>query len=274
MNEYSISYVVPTLNSSATLDAALLSLVSQREAEIKTIVADSGSSDGTLDICRSRNIPVIYAEPGNMYRALNAGLRECRTEWLAWLNSDDWMYPDALKRLLEHGNRTQADVVYGNCDFADESGRFVYSLSAARPQQLMPLFRCTVMGFVPHAAIFRRAIYEQHHGFDESYAFSSDADFFLRLLNSGARFVSVSGPPVACFRLHSNQLTQTHAAEMNAERARIYGAKAMTSDWKDQFVLWHWQTRNLPHYLLRIIRESLLSQRLRFPRSMENYQHH
>jgi glycosyltransferase involved in cell wall biosynthesis len=46
MNE--ISYVVPTLNSAATLDMTLYSLRSQKNVEIKIIVDDSVSTDGTL----------------------------------------------------------------------------------------------------------------------------------------------------------------------------------------------------------------------------------
>jgi GT2 family glycosyltransferase len=273
MKECRITCVVPTHNSGATLEMALLSLLVQRDAQVNVIVADSGSTDATLEICQHWQIPVIYAEPGNMYRAINAGLRQSQTEWLMYLNSDDWLYPDALSRLIAHGEKTGAEVVYGHSDFVDDAGRFVYSMAAAAAEQILPLFRCRVMGFTPHSAIFRRAVYERFDGFDEAYALSSDADFFVRLICAGVKFAQLSGPPVACFRLHEQQQTQTKAAAMNAERARIYNAEKLQPGWRDRLALAQWRVKNLPHYLLRIVRASLLACRVRFPGSMEPWRH-
>lgn len=269
MNERRISYVIPTLNSGATLDSALLSLVSQSRISVNVIVADSGSTDETLAICRRWQVPVVYAEPGNMYRAINAGLRQCRTEWLAYLNSDDWLYPDALRRLLAQADKSQAEVVYGHTDFVDGAGRFMYSLSAAAPAQVLSLFRMQVMAFTPHAAVFRRSVYERFGGFDEKYSLSADADFFLRLVRAGIRLERLEGPPVACFRLHGQQQTQTRSAAMESERARIYDNAEMKPGWRDQIVFFQWRLGNLPHYLVRILRASLLVRRLRVPGSMD-----
>ena len=57
-------YKRQTLNSAPTLEFTLLSLLSQRDIPIEVIVADSGSSDGTLEICRRWSVKIIYAEPG------------------------------------------------------------------------------------------------------------------------------------------------------------------------------------------------------------------
>ena len=87
-----VSCVIPTLNSSRTLEETLMSLLRQRNCQVKVIVADSGSTDGTLDICRRWGVPSIYVRPGNMYQAINEGLEQCSTDWLAYLNSDDMLY--------------------------------------------------------------------------------------------------------------------------------------------------------------------------------------
>ena len=185
MNEFLISCVVPTLNSAATLDATLLSLRSQKNINLKIIVADSGSTDGTLEICQRWEVPSIYVPPGNMYQAINAGLRQCTSEWFTYLNSDDWIYPDSIARLLAQGKQSNADVVYGNCDYTDEQSRFVYPFEAAAPNELLPLFRLRRMAFAQPAAIFRRSSYEKLNGFDESLLYSADADFYIRALLAG-----------------------------------------------------------------------------------------
>lgn len=267
-----IRCVVPTLNSASTLDTTLLSLRSQQtSAEI--IVADSGSTDGTLEICHRWQAPVVYVPPGNMYKAINAGLRESKSEWLAYLNSDDWIYPDSFARLIERGEATKADVVYGNCDYTDGQGRFVYSLAAAQPSHLLPLFRRRCMGFAQQAAIFRRSVYERLHGFDESFVYRGDGDFYVRALLAGLSFAHLDGPSVACFRLHEKQFSNRGLTLTEAEADRIFNQPEMKAGVADSLIFAGWRLKNMPHYLIRILRESLLTNRVRFPRSIETYTH-
>jgi glycosyltransferase involved in cell wall biosynthesis len=273
MTQTSISCVVPTLNSAQTLDATLHSLRAQREVTAEIIVSDSGSTDGTLDICRRWEANVRHTPPGNMYRAINAGLKDCDTEWLAYVNSDDCIYPDSYELLTSFGEESGADVVYGNCDYIDGQGRFVYSFAAARAHQLMPLFRLRRMGFAQTSAIFRRRCYERLGGFDESFVYRGDADFYIRALANGMKFACLDGPPVSCFRLHGNQFSNRGLELTEIEAGRIFCRPEMSPEVSDWLVLAQWRGRNLPHYLIRILRESLLSRRTRFPRSIEPYTH-
>lgn len=269
----SITCVVPTMQSAATLETTLLSLDHQSGVMVRVIVADSASTDGTLEICRRRGLHVVQVEAGNMYRAINAALRIADTEWLAYLNSDDWLYPESLARLIARGRETAAAVVYGNCDYADGQGRFIYSFAAALPQQLLPLFRLGRMGFAQPAGIFRADLYRSLDGFDEAFRFKADADFYLRALRAGARFAYCDGAPVACFRLHAGQLSNARRIEIEQEGRRLFGGSALRPQWADWAALLQWRLRNLPHYAIRILRESLLSRRMRLPKSVEAYVH-
>lgn len=273
MSSSSISCVVPTLNSAATLDATLLSLRSQQNINIELIVADSGSTDGTLEICRRWGVATIYVPPGSMYRAINAGLRQCRGEWFAYLNSDDLIFPDSFSRLIECAKPINAEVVYGNCDYLDEQGRFIYSFAAAEPDTLLPLFRQKQMGFAQPAAIFRRQVYEQLDGFDESLLYRADADFFIRALLAGKNFAKLSGPSVASFRLHSRQFSNRGIQQTEIEANKIFGRQELKIRSGDRLKMMIWRVKNLPHYTVRVVRESLLSNRTRLPRSIETYTH-
>ncbi len=268
-----IRCVVPTLNSAETLDTTLLSLHSQQKINVEVVVADSGSTDGTLEICQRWNTPVVYVPPGNMYQAVNAGLKAGQSEWLAYLNSDDWIYPDSFSRLIEHGEATNSEIVYGNCDFTDGQGRFVYSLAASHPKHLLSLFRKRCMGFSQQTAIFRRRVYEQLNGFDESFVYRGDADFYMRALFEHTTFAHLDGPSVACFRLHEKQFSNRGLALTEVEAERLFGRSEMKASIGDELIFTGWRLKNLPHYLIRIVRESLLARRLRFPRSIETYTH-
>ena len=114
-----ITCAVPTLNSAKTLGATLLSLRSQQPVNVEIVVVDSGSTDRTLEICRHFGVPVLFDDPNNIYRAINKGLNRADSEWLAYLNSDDWIYPGSYANLMALGESAGADIVYGNCDYAD-----------------------------------------------------------------------------------------------------------------------------------------------------------
>ncbi|QQS48754.1 MAG: glycosyltransferase [Acidobacteriota bacterium] len=262
-----IRCAIPTLNSAGTLEQAIVSLRSQVGGEVEIVVVDSGSTDGTLEICRRHNIQTLFEEPGNIYRAINRGLQGSETEWLAYLNSDDWLYPDALRRLIDHGS--DSDVVYGNCDYADEGGRFLFSFRAASPCCLMALFRTGRMGFAQPASIFRNRVFRQLEGFDTRYRFKADADFVIRALNHDYKFARLTGRPTACFRIHRSQLSNARKDEIDAEGGMLFGG--MMPGLSDRIRLLKWRMTNIPHYALRILRDSLLSGRISINRSVDRH---
>ena len=92
------------------------------------------------------------------------------TEWVAYLNSDDWLYPNSLSTVIGFGDKESADIVYGNCDYVDFSGRLLHSFAPANPSDLPALFRVGLLGFAQQTVIFRRSLYQKLHGFDERYS--------------------------------------------------------------------------------------------------------
>src|SRR4051812_5324158 len=152
MAQPTIGVVVPAFNSASTLDWTLCSLRNQKDCAVQIIVADSGSTDGTLDICKKWNVPTVFEPPGSMYRAINAGSRELKTPWMAYVNSDDLMYADAYARLTQLGQPSGADIVSGRGDYIDEAGRFISDYPPASPQQVVKLARHGYLGFTQPAA--------------------------------------------------------------------------------------------------------------------------
>ncbi len=253
-----ISVAVPTLNSAKTLEWTLLSLRQQVDCEVRIVVADSGSTDGTLDICHRLGIKTMYVEPGNMYRAINVAMSQFNTEWCTYLNSDDWVYTNSYARLIRQAKESHADIVYGACDYTDVHGRFLHSSTAPRPEQLPSLFKVGLFGFAQQATIFRRQVYTELSGFNEQYRFSADYDYFFRAILNDYSFVRLAGPSVSCFRLHETQLTNTMSEDMTQEIKQIRGEFAQATSPKDLGLIAKWRVRALPHQLVRHVRNSLL----------------
>jgi len=252
-----IGVVVPTLNSAATLTWTLCALCNQKDITADIVVADSGSMDGTLDICKFWGVQTIYVPPGNMYRAINTGLRQLDAEWVTYLNSDDIVFADSYARLVARGEEKQASFVYGDCDFVDYQGRFLFVMKSPAPDRLPGLVRLSPVfggrvGFGQPAAIYRKNVFEELGGFDERYRNIGDTDFFYRLVTSGRSVAKLNRPSVAAFRLHSLQLSNRLATNMNEELAAFRKrAKVQTSP-KDFLDVLSWRLHNSPIYLWRL----------------------
>jgi len=264
-----ISCVIPTLNSGWSLAETIHSIVSQKDCTVRVIVVDSGSTDETLDVCKRWNVPTVYVPPGNMYRAINEGLKACDTPWLAYLNSDDLLYPRSFARLISLGGATRAGVVYGACDYVDSEGRFLHSLTPAYSHELLSLFRLGIPGFAQPAAIFRKTVFDALNGFDQSYTLNADFDFYWRALIGGVPFACLTGSPVARFRLHRKQLSHTQS-EVMRQQLRSMRTKIGAAHASDYLRFLRWRVRNVPQYLIRITRRALLAKQLKIPTTMDS----
>jgi glycosyltransferase involved in cell wall biosynthesis len=254
-----IGVVVPTLNSAATLTWTLCSLRNQRDVSVEIIVADSGSVDGTSDICKFWDVRTIYVPPGNMYRAINAGLRQIDAEWVTYLNSDDVVYPQSYARLVGRGEEQRASFVYGDCDFVDYEGRFLFVMKSPPPHRLPGLVRLSPcfsgrVGFGQPAAIYRKSVFEELEGFDERYRNIADSDFFFRLITSGRPVAKLHRPPVAAFRLHPSQLSNREGANMRGELASFRKRTKVRASPGDFLDVLSWRLQNSPIYLWRLSR--------------------
>jgi glycosyltransferase involved in cell wall biosynthesis len=247
--------VVPTLNSAATLEWTLCSLRSQRDITVQVLVADSGSEDRTLDICKSWGVDTIYVPPGNMYRAINEGLRQIETEWITYLNSDDLVYPFSYARLLAVGEQQRASMAYGDCDFLDYEGRFLFTIRSSPTSQVLGMFRWGRLGFAQPAAIFRRSIFTELGGFDERYRHIADYDLFYRLALAGYPLAKLRRPAVAAFRVHESQISEREAATMREEMKVHRKALNIRTSPRSVLDVLCWRLQNFPIYVWRLMKQ-------------------
>ena len=257
MPKQRIGVVVPTLNSAATLTWTLCSLRNQKNVSVEIVVADSGSTDGTADICKFWDVRMIYVPPGNMYRAINAGLRQLDAEWITYLNSDDTVYADSYARLVTRGEEQHASFVYADCDFVDSEGRFLFVMKSPPPHRLPGLVRLSPLfsgrvGFGQPTAIYRKSVYEELGGFDEKYRNIGDTDFFYRLITSGLPVARLPRPSVAAFRLHASQLSNREGANMWKELASFRREMKVRASLGDFLDVVSWRLQNSPIYLWRL----------------------
>lgn len=95
------SIVIPTYNRAEALDKCLQSLCNQTFLNFEVIVYDDGSDDNTKDIVEQYNsklnLQYIYADNwGGPARPRNMAIKQAKGEWICFLDSDDWWFPNKL----------------------------------------------------------------------------------------------------------------------------------------------------------------------------------
>jgi len=203
----SLAIITPTLNCAGSIAQTLESLRPLVEQGAEHIVVDSGSTDGTVELCRQAGARILTHPPGNLYAAVNAGIRASLGVWLTYLNGDDLLRADAIAAALTSADHAGADIIYGNIEVIDEAGRLLYAWRTPPATWVRPL-QPQIDLILQQGTLIRRDCWERLGGFDESFRYGSDYDFFLRASRADVRFAKHWGRAVAAFRAHAAQLSR------------------------------------------------------------------
>ena len=100
------------------------------------------------------------------------------------------------------------DLVYGDFDFVDESGRFLRPVRLPRWSRFVHVHHHCYVGST--AAFYRRSsVIDAGHRLREDFRYVMDGEFYARLDREGLRFRHVA-LPVADFRLHGGNASMRH----------------------------------------------------------------
>ncbi len=167
------------------------SILSGTRVPEEIVIADGGSTDGTLELLRARaasnsKIRALLA-PGNRSVGRNAAVRGSKSPIVACTDAGVEVEPEWLERITSpFADQPGTDVVagfyvpVGATPFERAAGVVsAPSLREVDPARFLPSTR---------SVAFRRTAWERVHGFDESLAHNEDTPFALALRRSGARF--------------------------------------------------------------------------------------
>ena len=112
-----VSVIVPVYNSERYLRECLESVAAQSLSDIEIIIVNDGSTDSSRDIieefCKScgRKAVCIDRENGGQAAARNIGMRAACGEYIAFVDSDDSLCPEALELLYDKAEREGLDIL-------------------------------------------------------------------------------------------------------------------------------------------------------------------
>lgn len=219
-----VSIVVPVWNGRPMVERLVRSLLAQTYPVAEILIIDNGSGDGAPEAAEVMGARVIRMGSNTGFsRAVNRGIRECATEWLAIVNSDVELQPAWLERLLEAAR--QPGVWFAACKILSTSqpgsidgtydalcrGGCAWRVGHRRPDG--PEFSTArSIRFAPGtASLFRAELFRRVGLFDQGFeSYLEDVEFGLRCacLDYPGRYV----PEAVAYHVGSAALGQWHPA--------------------------------------------------------------
>ena len=203
----SVSIIVPVYNAEKTIRRCIESILHQSCGDFELLVVDDGSPDSSGAICDAyaagdARVRVFHKENGGVSAARNLALEQARGKYIQFLDSDDWITPDATLLLLRAAEEHEADLVIS--DF--------YRVVGERVSVKGDIAEGSVLTQEEYAAhmmenpadfyygvlwnkLYRRSIVERYRlRMDEEISWCEDFLFNLEYIRCARRFYALNVP--------------------------------------------------------------------------------
>lgn len=213
-----VSIVIPVYNAEEFLAESVASSLAQDYPDIEIIVADDGSTDGSLAVARRYSSRVCILELPHVGRceARNRAIMAATGEFISLLDADDLYLPGRVGKLVAALNASpEAALAFCDVHFIDAAGRDLgpprYPPLPYEPAALESLFYgCR---FTTDGVLMRRDRVLQAGLFDQ--AFSDGAEDYDLWVRMRLRWPFVHVPEVlALYRMHGSNTSLTLGAEI------------------------------------------------------------
>jgi len=123
-----ISVIVPVYKVEKYLRKCVESIQMQTYTDLEIILVDDGSPDRCGAICdelaaEDKRIKVIHQKNGGLSAARNTGIDQSHGDYIAFIDSDDYIEPQMMELLLTAMEEADTDITMCGCKIVSEDGR-------------------------------------------------------------------------------------------------------------------------------------------------------
>lgn len=174
-NDYKLSVVIPAYNAQKFISRCISSALASDLKEIEVIAVDDGSTDETKDILSwyenmyPQFFKKIFKKNGGAAEARNYGIAESKGHYIAFIDSDDMIRPDAYSTMYDSLQKTGADIAIGRLYKVDNDKYYVRhtlplpAYKAINPEEyLRLLFTQTYNNVAVWNKMYRTKLVQEH----------------------------------------------------------------------------------------------------------------
>ena len=203
----SVSIIVPVYQAEHSLRRCVDSILRQEYADFELFLVDDGSTDASGRICdeyaaQDGRVRVIHKENTGVSDTRNAALERAQGTYLQFLDSDDWITPDATKLLVRTAQTCRCDLVIADFyrvagDRVSQKGGIDEDRVLSREEfaeHMMENPADFYYGVIWNKLYRRELIEENHLRMDTSISWCEDFIFNLEYMLHARTFAALRAP--------------------------------------------------------------------------------
>jgi glycosyltransferase involved in cell wall biosynthesis len=179
-----VSVILPCWNRAAWLTKSIQSVLDQSFRDFELIVVDDASDDATAEILESYSgnlSSITFTKNLGVSAARNAAISNCDSEWIAFLDSDDFWHPEKLqKQIAQTSIRTECPIHFTDEIWIRKGVRVNPKIKHQKLEGWIFKPSLELCLISPSTVLLRRELFEVHGLFDENLLICEDYDLWLR----------------------------------------------------------------------------------------------
>ena len=228
-----VTLIIPVYNAERYLRRCLDSVAAQTFTDMEVLLMNDGSTDGSLAICkeyeeRDLRFHTIDKENSGVSNTRNIAMKLSRGMYLQFLDSDDWITPDATESLVRAAVEDDCDLVIA--DFYRVNGKHYVEKKHIKKKDVMSREEFA-MEMADDPAdyyygvmwnkLYRRSIIEEHElRCDASMNWCEDFLFNLQFIRHGQRFRALQ-KPIYYYMKRKGSLVATESVSVDAVKLKF-----------------------------------------------------
>ena len=225
--ENNVSVIIPTFNRGRLLKKAIDSVLNQTHTDLELIIVDDGSDDETPAMIawyQKRNQQkIIFVQQKNRgpAAARNQGLAAARHDFIAFLDSDDWLQPDKIGLQVAAMQKEPDYLISHTEEVWYRDGKLLNQKVKHRKESGFIFGRCLDLCAVSMSTVMiRRQLIEQEGLFDEQLPCCEDYDYWLRV-SVKHPFLLINRPLTSKDGGRPDQVSFIHRTGIDKYRIRV-----------------------------------------------------
>lgn len=231
MNSKKISVVIPSYNSSATIERCLNSILNQTYENLEILVINDGSNDDSVEKIekmqkQDNRIKLITIPNGGVSHARNVGIEESTGDYITFVDSDDYISEEMYEILMNIIFKYNVKIAHCSYRNVDSKGNIINAVGdkdRVIPQNHDDALECLISGKYFCTAVWNK-LYDKslftNVRFDKGIKFSEDLLLNFKLFNKVEKSVYTDKP---LYNYVCVEGSATHSAEkIRPEKEAVY----------------------------------------------------